>query len=289
MPRIPRAVTLGGSALLIGLYGTAEVARGQATAPLVTDPGSTATMTMDVEFTSFLGTATDSDTDTAPATGTSLLTLFPTSPPFTDCIMQTLDVEIGELQFNFRFFLIVTADVTVSNLRLLSTNGFPGTIDGAGNAFFPTAAVQVTGNVHLVSAFFGLDENLPLDSTLENPLSARITESSGVVFLDELVIPPLVEDINSNDLPDGVEAAQVAIDTDASNVVFEGPHSPAWLGDHDADGDIDLDDYAALPDCLTGPDVPATVLCTLFDFNDDADVDLMDVADFQVEFTGPIP
>jgi hypothetical protein len=289
MPRIPRALTLVGSALLIGLYGAAEVARGQSTAPLATDPGSTATMTMEVEFTSFLGTASDSDTDTAPATGTSVLTLFPTSPPFSDCIMQTLDVEIGELQFSFRFLLIVTADVTVSNLRLLSTNGFPGTIDGAGNAFFPTAVVQVMGDVHLVSAFFGLDENLPLDATLEEPLSARITESGGVVTLDGLVIPLVAEDVSSNDLPDGVEAAHVTIDTDASNVVLQGPYSPAWLGDHDADGDIDLDDYAALPDCLTGPDVPATVLCTLFDFNDDADVDLMDVADFQVEFTGFIP
>ena len=94
MPRIPRALTLGSSALFIGLCGAAEVARGQSTAPLATDPSSTATMTMDVEFTSFLGTASDSDTDIAPATGTSLLTLFPTSPPFTDCIMQTLDVDL---------------------------------------------------------------------------------------------------------------------------------------------------------------------------------------------------
>jgi hypothetical protein len=177
----------------------------------------------------------------------------------------------------------------VSNLRLLSTNGFPGTIDGAGNAFFPTAAVQATGNVHIVSTFFGLDENLPLDATLEEPLSARITESGGVVTLDGLVIPPLDEDINSNDLPDGIDAAHVSIVTDADNVVFQGPYSPALLGDYDADGDIDLDDYVALPDCLTGPDVPATVLCTLFDFNEDADVDLMDVADFQVEFTGSFP
>ena len=53
--------------------------------------------------------------------------------------------------------------------------------------------------------------------------------SDRLVLLAALLIPPLVEDINSNDLPDGVESAQVSITTDAGNVVFEGSHSPASI------------------------------------------------------------
>jgi probable HAF family extracellular repeat protein len=58
-------------------------------------------------------------------------------------------------------------------------------------------------------------------------------------------------------------------------------------GDFDADGDIDLQDYAALPACLTGPNAgPPTPSCVAFDFEPDDDVDLRDVAAFANVFTG---
>ena len=58
-------------------------------------------------------------------------------------------------------------------------------------------------------------------------------------------------------------------------------------GDHDHDGDIDLDDYAELPGCMTGPNNgPIGWGCEAFDFDVDDDVDLLDFADFQVDFTG---
>lgn len=54
-------------------------------------------------------------------------------------------------------------------------------------------------------------------------------------------------------------------------------------GDCDADGDVDLDDYAGFHDCLGGPGggllQPA---CECFDFDGDGDVDLFDFAEFQV-------
>lgn len=61
-------------------------------------------------------------------------------------------------------------------------------------------------------------------------------------------------------------------------------------GDYDDDGDVDLDDYAALSECLFGPDVvpapapPVTAAdCqAVFDFDDDTDVDLGDYAVFQM-------
>jgi len=58
-----------------------------------------------------------------------------------------------------------------------------------------------------------------------------------------------------------------------------------WPGDWDDDGDVDLADYAALPACLTGPEVgPPDAGCDVFDFDSDLDVDLADFADFQAAF-----
>lgn len=61
----------------------------------------------------------------------------------------------------------------------------------------------------------------------------------------------------------------------------------AWWpsGDANGDGHVDLDDFAVLPACVTGPDVhygdPA---CEAFDLDLDGDVDLFDLAGFQRAF-----
>jgi spore germination protein YaaH len=65
-------------------------------------------------------------------------------------------------------------------------------------------------------------------------------------------------------------------------------------GDYDADGVVDLDDFAALRDCLAGPDLPPApakstcggVCLEAFDADGDGDLDLYDVAAFQEAFTG---
>ena len=72
--------------------------------------------------------------------------------------------------------------------------------------------------------------------------------------------------------------------TDAAKWVFV-----AWWpnGDTDDDGDVDLTDFATLPDCLTGPGGGyAQPACQVFDFDLDTDVDLDDVAAFQAAFSG---
>lgn len=57
--------------------------------------------------------------------------------------------------------------------------------------------------------------------------------------------------------------------------------------DADGDGDVDLADWAALSDCLVGPDlVPGDAGCAIFDGDGDNDVDLEDVAAFTRAFTG---
>ncbi|UCG16717.1 MAG: Ig-like domain-containing protein [Phycisphaerales bacterium] len=58
-------------------------------------------------------------------------------------------------------------------------------------------------------------------------------------------------------------------------------------GDLDLDGDVDVDDFTAFADCLSGPDVASAPGCDAADLEDDGDVDLKDFAQFQGVFTGP--
>ncbi len=61
-------------------------------------------------------------------------------------------------------------------------------------------------------------------------------------------------------------------------------------GDQDADGDVDLDDFALFAPCMTGPDNgPYPEGCDAFDFDRDLDVDLADLAGFQRAFGPPFP
>jgi len=62
---------------------------------------------------------------------------------------------------------------------------------------------------------------------------------------------------------------------------------PPVLGDLDYDGDVDNDDLVELMNCYEGPGVaPANLGCSCADLDDDEDVDLIDFATFQANFTG---
>lgn len=67
--------------------------------------------------------------------------------------------------------------------------------------------------------------------------------------------------------------------------LYQGVRMP---GDFDGDGNVDLDDYAGLAGCLSGPVIvaPAGLCRDAFDFDSDLDVDLEDFGGFQTEFGG---
>lgn len=55
-------------------------------------------------------------------------------------------------------------------------------------------------------------------------------------------------------------------------------------GDLDADGDVDIQDFTLLSDCMKGPAGGYTEGCEIADWNADRDVDLKDLSSFQVAF-----
>jgi len=56
--------------------------------------------------------------------------------------------------------------------------------------------------------------------------------------------------------------------------------------DFDGDGDVDLQDFLPIHDCLGGPDVPTSDECAAYDLDGDGDVDLGDLAMLQEAFSG---
>jgi len=61
-----------------------------------------------------------------------------------------------------------------------------------------------------------------------------------------------------------------------------------WYGDFDRDGEVGLSDHGELAWCLAGPDGTVESGCEAADHEQDADIDLADVAAFQRMFTGPL-
>ena len=61
---------------------------------------------------------------------------------------------------------------------------------------------------------------------------------------------------------------------------------PFALGDLDDDEDVDGDDFAAMLECLAGPDVSYVEGCACADLDSDCDVDIADFGVLQAAFTG---
>jgi len=119
---------------------------------------------------------------------------------------------------------------------------------------------------------FELTQNA-VDSS--GPLEYRFADFPGVDFTD---VSALVFTIDANTADSQITISEFLV-TGATSL----------LGDCDADGDVDLDDYGGFESCLFGPVGGPGPGCACFDLDADGDVDLADYQLFQAIFTGPLP
>ncbi|HVP11142.1 MAG TPA: dockerin type I domain-containing protein [Phycisphaerae bacterium] len=63
--------------------------------------------------------------------------------------------------------------------------------------------------------------------------------------------------------------------------------APTIPGDGDLDWCIDANDFLKLDTCFSGPRLDRTTDCITYDFDEDGDTDLFDLASFQTAFAGP--
>jgi hypothetical protein len=75
-----------------------------------------------------------------------------------------------------------------------------------------------------------------------------------------------------------------ALDSDPSSKPFIKLYDEI-RGDFDDDGDVDVEDFALLAPCISGPYQPTTPDCRPFDSDLDGDVDLNDMAEFLLDMS----
>jgi hypothetical protein len=275
--------------ILLCLLFTAA-ATAQSTAPLAVDVGPsrvTVSLTVDVVTESF-GTLSDTDSDTVAVEGAATLSLFPTDPPFTAATLQRMVLRPGdvELVLCLDTFCFIRVDVTVTDAEVTLLAPANGVIQSGGHTVFPSALLHTTGTAEFESSIFTFNEPVPIDLIGEADVDVVISEDGGTITLGNFVIPPVSGEVDPETLPEGVTSVMFDLDVDAGETTMSGAYSPATIGDADADGDIDLADYAVMNGCMTGPVATASIYCGLVDFDGDGNVDLMDFAEFQIAFGG---
>jgi len=94
---------------------------------------------------------------------------------------------------------------------------------------------------------------------------------------------------------DNLELSGTIGQPDASQVIMSGgnlelaggfwagvPTGVQLPGNCDGDGDVDLDDFAIIAPCMTGPGISVEAGCECADLDGDLDSDLSDFAEFQL-------
>ena len=122
---------------------------------------------------------------------------------------------------------------------------------------FADVMFHATGTAHIEGLNGMVNEDFMVDSTDTGDFAGRFIGFGGTVTFDQLAIDPINEEIDPDQLPDGVTALSVEIDTNLANVVYEGLYSEIVypLGDLNHDQVVDLTDYDMFESCLGGPDV----------------------------------
>jgi hypothetical protein len=102
-----------------------------------------------------------------------------------------------------------------------------------------------------------------------------------------ITIPPEAGQYTSTAVWDGQSpGTQVTGSLGSATVIV----LPCGTGDSDADGDVDLEDFAAFQGCFTGAFGVAEPICQcFFDFDFDNAIGLPDFQGFMLRFSGPTP
>lgn len=211
----------------------------------------------------------------------------------------------GQTRTTYENGIVVTANLTGGVMgsadHVMSANGFLAEQEGKviGGALLAMHGHPLSGGSphylainhgsHRIDIYqpSGSDGNLwfprPVEWTEDARIHARAISKSGVV-LDE---SPLFNSIEVGVNYSGSVSGQ---STRYFSLIY------CRAADTDCDGDIDGDDFLAFEACLSGPDVNVTPLPPMttqdchdaFDGDADADIDLIDLSAFQLQFDGAL-
>ena len=234
-----------------GCLLAAAPALADATADLVVDPGSVATVELVVEITTTFGTDTDAQSVTQAFTGSGSAVVDSDVPPFLSLAIPALDFDLGSASFSFQFFCLPiigcqNLDVSVDNFMIgLDAGGVSGPVKG-GVANYPNAPF-VSSFDYTVS---GLADIVGSNVVPEvYPFSTEVTTSGSNLVLQDIVLQPIVFEIPPEDLPIGVGPVTITANVDLSAASLSGPlvnEPDDCAGDFNGDGIVNGADFGSI-------------------------------------------
>ena len=234
-----------------GCLFAAAPALADATADLLVDPGSVATVELVVEITTSFGTDTDAQSVTQAFTGSGSAVVDSDVPPFLSLAIPSLDFDLGSASFAFEFFCLPiigcqNLNVSVENFMIgLDEGGVSGPVKG-GTANYP--------NAPFVSSFdynvSGLADIVGSNVVPEvYPFSTGVTTSGSNLVLQDIVLQPIVFEIPPEDLPTGVGPVTITANVDLSAASLSGPlvnEPDDCAGDFNGDGIVNGADFGSI-------------------------------------------
>ncbi|MDG2031700.1 MAG: hypothetical protein P8J45_11915 [Phycisphaerales bacterium] len=234
--------TLAATATTAGLL--AGIAHADTT--LVVPEGSSAGVNVTLSIETFLGPDEDTDSGTVNI-DESQMTVDPNpgSEPFTSMLITEHVIYTSGGDLSFCFYPIfgscsLTLAVDVDQLDVTLTNDLNVSVDGSGN----WAAASANYDLVMTLSYDG--GALIGSGTAEATAAASISVSgnvdldNGVLQVTQLELETIDIQIDPNTLPDGLDALQVVVETDFTDVVYSGSLNPCDLDGDGAVGGADL-------------------------------------------------
>lgn len=240
------AVTLGAVTTLSG------AAAADSLAELTVDSGSTASVQLRVEISTFLGSSDDTDATTVSVTGFASADLIG-DDPFNAIDINDLSLDLTDASLDYDFFCsifgcLLNANVAVTNFNLGIGETLSGDIAGDGSVTFSEA---------LFNPSFGFTANIggaisetisgDFNDVAAQTFSCRVDAAKGIVFIDDFAIDQIVYDIDPASLPSGVNSVRIIADVNLGGVSMTGAYVPdSVFGDLNGDGRVNAADLGLL-------------------------------------------
>ena len=235
------------------VLGCCGISAADVDADMTVNSGSTATVNMRLDVSTFIGSSNDNSTRTASVTGGADAVLGPGDvEPFTSIEITDLDMDLSNTSFYFEFYCVpifgcsIDAELSVSNFNLGVSESISAGIAGNGNATFNNAPFNPNFSFNadiggLIDANFSGNFN----ETTQQTFGCNVQAANQSVSVQGLSIDQVVFEIDPSTLPSGVTA-----NVDLGNVGMSGsydpPPPPACPGDFNDDGLVDGGDFGVL-------------------------------------------
>lgn len=246
MNRLALSTALLGTTLISGAATADSIAN------LTVDPGSSASVQLQVNISTFLGGDNDSNSTSVSVTGSAAADLIGPDP-FSAIAINDLNLDLSDAGLDYEFFCsifgcLLNANVTVSNFNLGIAETLNGDIASNGDVSFPDALFNPSFSF---DAQIGgaISESISGDfsDVAGQAFNCRVDAENGIVFIDNFGIDQIVYEIDPASLPTGVNSVTITANVNLGGVSMTGAYVPdSVFGDLDGDGDVNGGDLGLL-------------------------------------------